>query len=214
MTKTKVKFVVFDLDGTLVDSMGGFTRLAQEVLSRYFPISFEEAGQAYRRTSGLPFEFQVQELFPGHIKTKEAVDEFETRKKTNYDEKPFFPDVRPTLFELRKRGIAFAVSSNNFAENVSRKMQALGIDFDEILGYRPGFFKGKDHFDFLKTKYKLKSPQILFAGDSLHDAKKSFENQISFVARLGTFTLQDFEKSGWPFYPVKGFLEMLKYLEE
>lgn len=193
MSFAQIKMIVFDLDGTLVDSMTGFADVAQEVIAKYFAVPVSKAREAYRRTSGLPFVHQLQGLFPGHPSLTVAVEEYEARKIVHYDAVPFFADVAESLETLAAAGFLLAVSSNNHEHSVSRKLRRQGCHVDEVLGFREGFGKGRPHFEHLCRCYGLSPENLLFVGDSLHDARLAHENGVAFLARLGTFAAGDFE---------------------
>jgi phosphoglycolate phosphatase-like HAD superfamily hydrolase len=87
------------------------------------------------------------------------------------------------------------ISSGTIESIIVEYLQKKGLNIvDDILGWRPGFEKGKDHFDFVKTKYELSSSNIVFIGDSLNDAKRAKSEKIPFIGRKGMFYEKDFEK--------------------
>lgn len=201
--------ILFDLDGTLVDSMGSFSRIATRVIMKYFGWDERRSAEGYRRTSGLPFYYQLETLFPGHPAIAKAALDYETLKLKGYAERPFYPDVAPALRELHRLGVTLCVSSNNQMENVAAKLLgALPDVFTEILGFRPGFLKGPDHFNHLMTRYRLAPENLLFVGDSLHDARMAHSANIPFVARLGTFTRADFAGLSFPLTMIRDFGEL------
>lgn len=208
-----IKVIVCDLDGTLVDSMGDFIELAKDIIHRYYGVDHETAGELYQKTSGLPFCYQLQKLFPDDERNALASEEFEETKKLDYLTKPFFTDVLEILPQLKERGYKICISSNNEEQNVLERAQAHSEHFDEVLGYRAGFLKGRDHFELIKRKYSVKDEEILFIGDSLHDAKTASQNQIPFVARLGTFSLLDFSALKLPLSTVHDFYQLDQLLE-
>lgn len=56
---------IFDMDGTLIDSMPGLTNLAVEVIRQYFHLNAGLARREYLRTVGVPFSEQLAAIFPG-----------------------------------------------------------------------------------------------------------------------------------------------------
>ena len=213
MVFQQIRMVVFDLDGTLVDSMGRFADVAQAVMARHFSVTPEQARLDYQRTSGLPFVYQLQTLFPSHPQIPMAVDEFESLKLEGYDLAPFFSDIEESLLRLKQSGLKLAVSSNNHETNVERKISGLQVKFDEVMGFREGFCKGDSHFGFLCRRHALRHTELFFVGDSLHDARMAHKNGVSFGARLGTFQAGDFLALDIPLRIVKNYFELCDLLE-
>lgn len=207
----QIRAVVFDLDGTLVDSMGAFTEIAQRIIQETFSISVERAGEMYRSTSGLPFQFQLQTLFPNHPAIPQAVEQFETQKVKSYNDKPFYPDVVTCLPRLKALNLRLAVSSNNHHQNVQDKVKDYRSYFEMVLGYKPDCLKGKDHFDRILTHFELLPEQVLFMGDSLHDCRMAYENKMPFIGRIGTFSVSDFQETGLPYVLIENFFDLMGF---
>ena len=108
-----------------------------------------------------------------------------------------FPDTEETVRELRKRGINVFVSSSTFQPTIEEYFRRKGILelFTAIVGYRPGFEKGADHFNYIHNQYEVPFEQMLFVGDSLKDFERS-KNFCKFVALAGMFTHDDFRNAG------------------
>ncbi len=214
MSKNPSKSVViFDFDGTLVDSMGSFADLAADLMVRHYRVSWEQARESYLNTSGLPFFEQVELLFPGSHDNRQVAQEFELHKKKNYLSTPLFAEVPEALSQLKERGCRVVVSSNNGQEIVDEYLDhcsALSLSFDMVLGYRQGFSKGKDHFYHVLKSFSLSPESALFVGDSLQDAQKALSFGVDFVGRLGTFTRSHFQEA----YPAVPVVHDLRELQE
>ncbi|MFH1357835.1 MAG: HAD hydrolase-like protein, partial [bacterium] len=104
------------------------------------------------------------------------------------------------------------VSSNNAENVVLQRIKPIQECFDMILGYKDGFLKGKDHFDLVKNKFHLQTNELLFVGDSLNDARTAHKNGLEFVARLGTFSEEDFNKLEFNFEKITTFHELRELL--
>ncbi len=188
------KMVVFDFDGTLVNSMEAFADIAARVMPRYFDITPARARRCYLETSGLPFFQQLETLFPNHPNNKRAAEDFETIKKQSYFERPVFSDVAATIDDLRKRNVKVAVSSNNFQELVDQYIGRTGMRFDVVMGYRDNFAKGEDHFRHIEQHYGIARDEMTFVGDSLKDGDRAAASGVSFVAKEGIFSKEEFRK--------------------
>lgn len=189
----RTKAYLFDFDGTLVDTMKGFADIAARVIHDFHPeISFEQARARYLETSGNPFHQQLEIIVPGHPTNSEKARIFEETKKEGFFKSQFTDEVRYTIETLRKRGHVVGVASNNFQELIDEFIDNEKITFDVVLGYRQGFEKGKQHFDYVMKHFGLSRDEMTFVGDSLKDAEKAFDNGLHFVGLCGTFKREDF----------------------
>lgn len=207
----KIRLIAFDLDGTLVDSMASFEKVAARVMRKYFAVSLKEAAGLYKKTSGIPFFYQLQKIFPQHENVEVAASEYEQLKKFSYKQQNYFADVKLSLRALKKSGLTLCVSSNNHESLVVKKLSDLRDCLDVILGYREGFFKGEEHFNHLLAQFDLEKENFLFIGDSLSDAHLAKDFGIPFVARLGTFWRQDFEGLGFSVAMVRDFSVLVNH---
>src|SRR6185369_12439926 len=80
-----VRAVMFDLDGTLIDTMGGFADLAAEIMAARHGLDAVEGRRRYMETSGIPFRQQLEVIHPAHAQNDAASDEFEQRKRAVCD---------------------------------------------------------------------------------------------------------------------------------
>jgi phosphoglycolate phosphatase-like HAD superfamily hydrolase len=198
--------VLFDLDGTLVDSMTGFGLVAARVLEQHHGLPFAQGQEAYRRTSGIPFFAQLEQLFPGDPRNPAAATQFEAEKLHGMFEDPLNPGCLETLEGLRGRRLFTALSSNNFQDVVDRFVAARALPLDLVLAWRsPEFCKGPAHFAEVLRLTGLRNDALLFVGDSLADGQKAAQAGLRFAGLQGTFTKAEFQAALGP-VPVLGKL--------
>ena len=195
--------------------MGSFADIAGDLIRIYYHLTFENGRQQYLQTSGIPFFQQLEVLFPNHHDNKRVAELFESRKLSAFLSEELPEKTHETLGWLRRKGIKTAISSNNFEHLVSEFCRRENISVDAALGFRPGFAKGTPHFSFLKDQFGIGFQQMMFVGDSLKDADLAKENGIRFVARLGTFSKEDFvsHNAGQPIESVHEIYEIVELLE-
>ena len=64
-------------------------------------------------------------------------------------------------------------------------LKSRGLEVDLIMGFRPGFEKGKDHFDYVGSTLKMEFARLVFVGDSHRDGLTAQSAGIRFIARAG-----------------------------
>ena len=193
--KIACKAVIFDFDGTLADSMPFLEQIGVEMMMKYFGVEKEDATHRYRSTTGLPYEQQVKMNFPEHPDCDAAIDEFEKLKKDRIFDQQLFEDTISTVRALNEMGLDIFVSSSTFQPTIEEYFRRTGhLDlFRGILGYRPGFEKGADHFNHIHSEYDVQFDDMLFVGDSLKDYERS-QGFCSFIGILGMFSADDFKE--------------------
>lgn len=189
--------VIFDFDGTLADSMPFLERIGVQIMMKYFEVSKENATQRYRSTTGLPYEHQIKMNFPENPKNQDAIEEFEKLKIERIFEQELFPDSEDTVRRLREMGIEVFVSSSTFQPTIEEYFRRKGILnlFKAIVGYRPGFEKGADHFNHINSTYNVSFEDLVFVGDSLRDYERA-QGFCVFIGVKGMFNEQSFWKAG------------------
>lgn len=186
------KVLLCDLDGTLVDSMPTLAELATDVMGEVYGTPRVLARELYVATCGLPFIRQLESIFPGDPRNRGASDAFEGRKPERCDQIRMSPDIERALGQLKARGVAVVVSSNNGVENVATFARNAGFPFDMVLGFGNGLAKGKPHIERAAAEFGVERSQMLFVGDSLHDGEISEAERIPFVGVAGTFSFERF----------------------
>ena len=187
---------MFDLDGTLIDTMGGFADLAAEIMAARHGLAAIEGRRRYMETSGIPFRQQLEVIHPGNALNDAASDEFEHRKRAVCDAAVMPAKTVEGLEHMRRAGMKLVVSSNSAQYFVDEFAARESFRFDLVLGFdaKLGLAKGRPHVERACATFGVALDEIVFCGDSLKDGELARECGIAFVGRLGTFTRDEFRR--------------------
>ena len=135
--------VAFDMDGTLLDSMPLIGRTAASILHETFGTPYPEAELQYYRTTGKPFELQLEELYPEATpyELQTTAKRFHEEKAKNaYAHARLFPEVPRVLKLLDRDGWKLVVSTGAEREmaEVVLEREGLGFLFEEVRGAQQG----------------------------------------------------------------------------
>jgi phosphoglycolate phosphatase-like HAD superfamily hydrolase len=176
---------IFDFDGTIADTMTFLVRLAVRVLTGHYGLEAGEAKKAYIDTTGLPFVRQVEVLFPGDARNSSAVKEFEDYKAAHVLDLDLFPDAPGVVAAIREAGIKVCISSGSRQPLIERFLVARGLTVDLVMGYRPDFEKGPQHFRFAAETFGSALNRVVFIGDSVRDGLFGRAAGVDFIGKSG-----------------------------
>jgi phosphoglycolate phosphatase len=174
-TENKFKLVIFDFDGTLVDSAPGIHATAN-AMAKYYkapPVSMKKV----TREVGTGLDNFVDGIFPEQVK-KHGMKAVIRKYREIYDKKYMkgliiFRGVRETLAYLHKKGIKMAVVSNKLKRYVVEINKKVGIQkyFDIVLGSADVKIRKPNPFpiNLLVRKFRAKKDETLLVGDSKYD---------------------------------------------
>lgn len=190
-----IKALMFDLDGTLIDTMGHFADLAAELIQTHYELPYDEARKRYLETSGIPLRQQLEVIFPAHKKNDAVSDIYENRKTTICLEAQMPQDTIDALGALQSSGLKVILSSNSAQHFVDELISRLDFRFDMALGFGDGLSKGKAHVAKVEKELEILASDILFVGDSLKDGELAHECGQHFIGVIGTFNREAFAKA-------------------
>ena len=177
----RIKAVVFDWDGTVVDTMPIKICNASNIFSEQYDVDSESIAESYRKYSGISrrdlFDLIAKENIGrelSKIEFNRLSSEFTSRNVESYKtNKVFDNNNRKVLVKIREHGFMMFISSSANKDEIEKLAMLLDLKkyFEEILGSTGHFKKGMAHINYIKKKYGLKTTQIMFVGDERADMR-------------------------------------------
>lgn len=171
-----VNAVVFDLDGTLLDTLPDLVELTNATLrSCGYP---ERTHDEILGFVGSGVKALIRLAVPPEA-SDEVVEEASERWKQLYPEYGYkltqpYPGVKAMLARLKERGIKLAVLSNKFDGAVREVVEAFLPDcFDSVHGESPEFPRKPDPtgLNKLLAEIGVSAEHCVFVGDSSNDTR-------------------------------------------
>ena len=168
--------MLFDLDGTLLDDLALISEVAADVMERAFGTPAEEGRVHYLATTGMPFEAQLAQLYPGipAAVRQGATRTFHQRKVTEaYARAKPFPEVPKLLKTLASSGWNLAVTTGGETEMAELLLEREGLRywFDDVLGSADG--TKREHLAEYRRRYG--NVPMFLVGDSRFDMEAAKE---------------------------------------
>lgn len=221
ITKTMKKAIIFDLDGTLANTIGDVALAGNAALSKLKLLPIEE--NEYKKFVG----DGAKKLCERMLKYRNAFDEKTAEKLLSsylslylkYEGTTLRPfgGMKNTLETLKEKGIMLFVLSNKPKINVVDALEILyrNVAFSEIIGGDGGFPLKPDptSLRYLMKKYSLTKSEVLYVGDGDADFLASKNADIPCLSCLWGYRKKtELEKLGASCFIDKPS-DILKYID-
>lgn len=213
------KLVIFDLDGTILNTLTDITNSVNYVLDFYsFKLRTEEEikyflgnGPRYLLEKSFNKKFEGQE----YEDVFELYDNFYDKQKTN-NTKPY-EGIEEVLKDLKNEGYLLAVCSNKQDTATTKIIEELFPNiFDVVMGTSPKFLRKPSPEMVLEILriLKIKKENTIYIGDTEIDLKTAINANIKKIAVLYGFRKKSDLISYNPEYFVKETKEIIKIVKK
>lgn len=183
------KLVIFDLDGTLLNTIADLAAATNHALQQLGYPTHPEA--TIRTFVGNGINKLLERALPSDKQTEAEVMRMRTHFVPYYDEHNAdlslpYPGITAVLEALQQKGVMTAVASNKYQAATTKLVKHYfpTIDFTEVLGQREGIAVKPDPtivFDILK-KAGVRPEDTLYVGDSGVDMQTAINAGVDAVA--------------------------------
>ncbi len=213
------KAVIFDLDGTLLDTLGDLAAAANRMLDSYGYPTHPIDG--YRYFVGDGAAMLVHRILPPAVRSKETekrclasfLDDYRQHWR---DRTCLYPGITDMLDALTARHIRMAVLSNKPHEMTVQCVEHFlsRWSFDTVLGQRPEVPKKPDPAGALETMHRmdLAPSAFIYMGDTAIDMKTARKAGMFAVGVRWGFRPADELQSGGAHILIEQPLDIISYL--
>jgi len=213
MKGKEIKGVIFDLDGTLIDSYQAIYLSFQYAYESMGlpPLSYEEA----RKVVGLGLTITFNDLL-GKERTPEALRLFRKKYWEVFpDHTHFLPGAKELAFELHRRGIRQAIATNKLGRFSRAIVKHFGVEgfFAAILGDEDVALNKPDPEMLFAAIEKLALPreEVVMVGDSLVDIQAAQNTGIRIFAIPSGSTKREALEQAKPTVILDRLTDLLNY---
>ncbi len=183
--KEKYTFVIFDWDGTLMDSTGRIVSSMQEA-ARIHQISVPSA-ERIKSSIGLSMQGVMDYVFPD-MDPKLEPDFFKTYRDqyVEHDQtpSPLFPGSLELLHWLKSQNVIVAVATGKARHGLKRVLDMTDLNDFFDFSICADEAESKPHPEMIYQLLKqsnMKAEQALMLGDSIHDLKMAQNAQVDSI---------------------------------
>ena len=211
----KIKFVIFDFDGTIADtlpfSFQKFLEMAKllqidnlndkQIINEIRSKSYQELLSGSFKKAWLKLPFVVNMIKNMQVELEKEMDKIK-----------LFPGIKKFLFDLKKEGYKLVIISSNRKENIDKfiKFNKLNV-FDFVHGKTDLFGKAGYLKKFLKD-FNLKKSEVIYIGDEIRDVEACHKVGIKMIGvSWGLNTVEALKKNGVD-YIVNKPIDILKII--
>ncbi len=211
-----VKLLIFDMDGTLVDTDEVLYQTWSELFRLYKPKDYVIDREFIRGFSGPPIEKSIARAFP-EKDPNFILKEYRNRTAKYYDNYlKFFPNEKDVLTKLFNEDYILTISTSKNRPMAEKCLKLFGVlDYfkdmitsSEDVPHKPD----PTSINLLIDKYKVKKEEALMVGDTSFDALAATNANVKSV--LLKLCPRIYEKDKMPTYFVSSYLELYDLIKK
>lgn len=178
---SKIKYIVFDFDGTLVDTIDMAINIFNKIAHEYNLKQIEEEDRIALTTQKPKDLMRIYEVT--QLKVVLLLLRIRKEMGKNLNDLKIIPDIKETLQELKQSGFRLGVLTSNSKNNVGIFLENNGLTdiIDFIYSGKNLFGKDKVMKSMLEQE-KISKDEIIYVGDEMRDIEASKKVGIPIIS--------------------------------
>lgn len=203
-----IRHILFDFDGTMVQSMGLTLQILGDLSGKYHHRRVH--AEEMRSLTGLPILERFKRVGLPPYRVPEISREFAALYRQSLALLQPVDGIRELLRALKGRGLSLSVLSSNSVDNIAAFFQSNDMDFfDHIISANSLFGKDRSIRNFLR-RFGAQREELLYVGDELRDIEACKLAGVAIVAVTWGFDPAALLESGNPDYIARAPSDILE----
>ncbi len=180
-----IKQIIFDLDGTLVDSLDTFIRIANEIAEKngYEPLQDDKIRELLK----LPMRLRIKSLgIPAYKIPKMGLELLNDFNKYMAEFKPI-DGIKDMLECLHNDGFSLNIVSSNSVHNIETFLKANNLNIFDNIQSSKGLFGKHVTIGKLISKLNVQKDEVIYIGDEQRDVEACKKIGIKVISVLWGF---------------------------
>jgi phosphoglycolate phosphatase len=175
-----LKYIIFDFDGTIVNSKKLALQLVNELSDKY----------GYRRTgeeeldylSNLSIKERLKLFQVPFYKVPQIVLDLRKNYNHSVETLEIFNGIQDVIRYLKENGLRLGIISSNEEENIRRVLVKYNINFFDSIHTSYNLFGKSGKINAFLKKHHLKKEEIIYIGDELRDIQACKKSEVKIIA--------------------------------
>lgn len=210
-----IKVLIFDMDGTIIDSDDIIINSWKELISLYKPKDFKVDVDRLRTYSGPPVDYSIKDLFP-EMDRDFILNEYRTRTKKYYKDLKLFDDCKEVLTKFYNDGYKLAIVTSKNFEMTKKSLERFEIfnlfEFivtcDSVKSTKPD----PEGMNLVLSHFNIKPEEAISVGDSDYDYYAAKNANIPSI--LMSMCIRLHENDVNPLKYCKSYLELYEEIKD
>jgi phosphoglycolate phosphatase len=209
------KHIIFDFDGTLVDSIAAMIETFNDSADKFGFNRLNQNDYKLFNNSSLKQKFKIlgvpyyRMFFLGQIG-----NELKYKYKKHLCSIDFFDGMMELLLKLKALGVTISIITSNSADNIAEFMNVKGVNIIDDIQSSNGFYGKSRTLKKYLHKHQLQNHEIVYVGDELRDIKACKKSNIDIISVTWGLDSQELLKSANPKYIITKPTQILDLFQQ